>query len=187
MSASTVYVVGGALKQAMQSFDFLRYNIKRERLTVDDDPVNGLRIIDNNMEHSISGDVGDGGYLSINALASSVDNQDSFNANIVIADEMHTYKSAKQYQVLKDATKSYTNKLVIGISSGGDLAEGFCARRVDYCRKILNGTIKGPEADSIFVFIAAAPGVKTVKLIIQTLRCWSAAILAGARVSVPRR
>ena len=74
-----------------------------------------------------------------------------------VLDLLHTYKSAKQYQVLKDATKSYTNKLVIGISSGGDLAEGFCARRVDYCRKILNGTIKGPEADSIFVFIAAAP------------------------------
>lgn len=156
-SASTVYVVGGALKQAMQSFDFLRYNVKRERLTVNDDPVAGLRIVDNNMEHSISGDVGDGGYLSINALAASVDTQDSFNANIVIADEMHTYKSARQYQVLKDATKSYTNKLIIGISSGGDLAEGFCARRVEYCRKILNGTIKGPEADSIFVFIAAAP------------------------------
>ncbi len=106
LSASTVYVVGGALKQAMQSFDFLRYNIKRERLTVDDDPVNGLRIIDNNMEHSISGDVGDGGYLSINALASSVDNQDSFNANIVIADEMHTYKSAKQYQVLLQVSQA---------------------------------------------------------------------------------
>ena len=156
-SASTVYVVGGALQQAMQSFDFLRYNIKRERLTINDDQASGLRIVDNNMEHSISGDVGDGGYLSINALAASVDNQDSFNANIVIADEMHTYKSAKQYQVLKDATKSYTNKLVIGISSGGDLAEGFCAKRVEYCRKILNGTIKGPEADAIFVFIAAAP------------------------------
>lgn len=156
-SASTVYVVGGALKQAMQSFDFLRYNIKRERLTINDDQASGLRIVDNNMEHSISGDVGDGGYLSINALAASVDNQDSFNANIVIADEMHTYRSAKQYQVLKDATKSYTNKLVIGISSGGDLAEGFCAKRVEYCRKILNGTIKGPEADAIFVFIAAAP------------------------------
>ena len=156
-SASTVYVVGGALKQAMQSFDFLRYNIKREHLTVNDDPAAGLRIVDNNMEHSISGDVGDGGYLSINALAASTENQDSFNANIIIADEMHTYKSPKQYQVLKDATKSYTNKLIIGISSGGDFAEGFCARRVEYCRKILNGTIKGPEADAIFVFIAAAP------------------------------
>ena len=156
-SGSKVYEVGGALKQAMEGFDFLRYNIKRERLTTDDDPVNGLRIVDNNMEHSISGDLGEEGFISINALASSVDKQDSFNCNIVIADEMHTYKSAKQYQVLKDATKAYTNKLVIGISSGGDLATGFCARRVEYCRKILNGTVKGPEADAIFVFLAAAP------------------------------
>ncbi len=156
-SGSQVYEIGGALKQAMQGFDFLRYNIKREKLTTDDDPVNGLRIVDNNMEHSISGDLGEEGFLSINALASSPDNQDSFNCNIVIADEMHTYKSAKQYQVLKDATKAYTNKLVIGISSGGALATGFCAKRVEYCRKILNGTIKGPEADAIFIFIAAAP------------------------------
>ncbi len=156
-SGSQVYEVGGALAQAMQGFDFLRYNIKREKLTTDDDPVNGLRIVDNNMEHSISGDLGEEGFLSINALASSTDNHDSFNCNIVIADEMHTYKSAKQYQVLKDATKAYTNKLVIGISSGGDLATGFCAKRVEYCRKILNGTIKGPEADAIFIFIAAAP------------------------------
>ena len=156
-SGSKVYEVGGALKQAMEGFDFLRYNVKREKLTTDDDPVNGLRIVDNNMEHSISGDLGEDGFLSINALASSVDKQDSFNCNIVIADEMHTYKSAKQYQVLKDATKAYTNKLVIGISSGGDLATGFCAKRVEYCRKILNGTVKGPEADTIFIFIAAAP------------------------------
>ena len=156
-SGSKVYEVGGALKQALEGFDFLRYNLKREHLTIDDDPVNGLRIINNNMERSITGDIGEDGFISINALASSVDKQDSFNCNIVIADEMHTYKSAKQYQVLKDATKAYTNKLVIGISSGGDLATGFCAQRVEYCRKILNGTIKGPEADSIFVFIAAAP------------------------------
>ncbi|MGI5963664.1 MAG: terminase large subunit domain-containing protein [Lawsonibacter sp.] len=160
-SGSKVYEVGGALKQAMEGFDFLRYNIKREKLTTDDDPVNGLRIVDNNMEHSISGDLGDEGFISINALASSVDKQDSFNCNIVIADEMHTYKSAKQYQVLKDATKSYTNKLIIGISSGGDLATGFCARRVEYCRKILNGTIRGPEADAIFAFIAAAPRMES--------------------------
>lgn len=160
-SGSKVYEVGGALKQAMEGFDFLRYNLKREHLTVDDDPVNGLRIVDNNMEHSISGDIGEDGFLSINALASNPDGQDSFNCNIVIADEMHTYKSPKQYQVLKDATKAYTNKLIIGISSGGALATGFCARRVEYCRKILNGTIKGPEADSIFVFIAAAPKSET--------------------------
>lgn len=156
-SGAKVYEVGGALKQALEGFDFLVYNLKRGKLTVDDDPVSGLRIINNNMERSISGDVGEDGYISINALASSVDKQDSFNCNIVIADEMHTYKSAKQYQVLKDATKAYTNKLVIGISSGGELATGFCAKRVEYCQKILNGTVKGDEADSIFVFIAHAP------------------------------
>lgn len=156
-SGSKVYEVGGALKQALEGFDFLKYNITRNKLSVNDDPENGLRIINNNMEHSISGDVGEDGYISINALASSVDKQDSFNCNIVIADELHTYKSPKQYQVLKDATKAYTNKLVIGISSGGDLATGFCAKHVEYCRKILNGTVTGPEADSIFAFIAAAP------------------------------
>lgn len=156
-SGAKVYAVGGALKQALEGFDFLVYNLRRSKLTVDDEPVTGLRIINNNMERSISGDVGEDGYISINALASSVDKQDSFNCNIVIADEMHTYKSAKQYQVLKDATKAYTNKLVIGISSGGELATGFCAKRVEYGRKILNGTVKGEEADSIFVFIAMAP------------------------------
>ena len=156
-SGSKVYEVGGALKQALEGFDFLRYNLRRLSLTVDSDPEGGLRIINNNMERSISGDVGEDGYISINALATSPDKQDSFNCNIVIADEMHTYKSAAQYQVLKDATKAYTNKLVIGISSGGKLAQGFCARRVEYCRKILKGTVTGEEADSIFAFIAAAP------------------------------
>ena len=156
-SGSKVYEVGGALKQALEGFNFLRYNLRRLKITVDDDPENGLRIINNNMERSITGDVGEDGFLSINALASSPDKQDSFNCNIVIADELHTYKSANQYQVLKDATKAYTNKLVIGISSGGKLATGFCAQRVEYCRKILNGTIDDDATDSIFVFIAAAP------------------------------
>ncbi len=156
-SGSKVYEVGGALKQALEGFDFISYNVRRLRLTVADDPENGLRIINNNVEHSITGDVGDAGFISINALAASTDKQDSFNCNIVIADEEHTYKSPQQYQVLKDATKAYSNKLVIGISSGGKLAHGFLARRVEYCRKILKGTITGDAADSLFIFLACAP------------------------------
>lgn len=156
-SGSKVYEVGGALKQALEGFDFISYNVRRLRLTVADDSENGLRIINNNVEHSITGDVGDAGFLSINALAASTDKQDSFNCNIVIADEEHTYKSPQQYQVLKDATKAYSNKLVIGISSGGKLAHGFLARRVEYCRKILKGTITGDAADSLFIFLACAP------------------------------
>ena len=156
-SGSKVYEVGGALKQALEGFDFISYNVRRLRLTVADDPENGLRIINNNVEHSITGDVGDAGFISINALAASTDKQDSFNCNIVIADEEHTYKDPRQYQVLKDATKAYSNKLVIGISSGGKLAHGFLARRVEYCRKILKGTITGDAADSLFIFLSCAP------------------------------
>ena len=153
-SGSEVYIVGSALKQARQSFDFLGYNLHRLRVTADEDMAHGLRMIDNNAEHSFSGDVG-GGYVSISALASNPDKQDSFNANIILADEMHAYKSAMQYQVLQDATQAYTNKLVIGISSGGRYAQGFCAKHVNYCRKVLSGEITGDAADEIFIFIAS--------------------------------
>ncbi len=49
---------GRRSSQALEGFDFLRYNLKRLHVTVDDDPENGLRIINNNMERSITGDVG---------------------------------------------------------------------------------------------------------------------------------
>lgn len=62
-SGSKVYEVGGALKQALEGFDFLKYNCARLGVTVKDEPETGLRIIDNNMERSISGDVGDGNVM----------------------------------------------------------------------------------------------------------------------------
>ena len=154
-SGSKVYIVSAALKQSLESFGFLAYNVRRLGLSQDDDP-NGLRILDNNAERSISGTVGEGS-IYINALASNPDQQDSFNANIIIADELHAYKSPKQYNVLKEATKAYTNKLVIGISTAGDRENSFCGHRLKYCRQILNGTIKSADADALFVFIAAAP------------------------------
>ena len=154
-SGSKVYIVSAALKQSLESFGFLAYNVRRLGLSQDDDP-NGLRILDNNAERSISGSVGEGS-IYINALASNPDQQDSFNANIIIADELHAYKSPKQYNVLKEATKAYTNKLVIGISTAGDRENSFCGHWLKYCRQILNGTIKSADADALFVFIAAAP------------------------------
>lgn len=154
-SGSKVYIVSAALKQSLESFGFLAYNVRRLGLSQDDDP-NGLRILDNNAERSISGSVGEGS-IYINALASNPDQQDSYNANIIIADELHAYKSPKQYNVLKEATKAYTNKLVIGISTAGDRENSFCGHRLKYCRQILNGTIKSADADALFVYIAAAP------------------------------
>lgn len=153
-SGSKVYVVAATLKQSLETFENWRYNI--ERVLYKDRKAAqkaGWRILDNNMEHSIAHDNIAGGSLSLNALASNPDGQDSFNCNIVIADELHAYKTPKQYNILKEATKAYTNKLVIGITTAGDDGTGFCAQRLEYCKKILNGTIR---EDEYFIFVTHA-------------------------------
>jgi len=86
-------------------------------------------------------------------LAGNPDAQDSFNCNIVIADEIHAYKSPKQYNILKEATKAYSNKLVVGITTAGDNVTSFCYRRLKYCQGILEGTF---QDDAYFVFICKA-------------------------------
>lgn len=153
-SGSKVYVVGAALKQALETFESWRYNIETVMYgTRKKAQKAGWRILDNNMEHSISHEKLAGGSISLNALASNPDGQDSFNCNIVIADEVHAYKRAKQYNILKEATQAYTNKLVIAISTAGDDATGFCAQRLTLCKKILDGTVKD---DGYFIFICCA-------------------------------
>ncbi|MDD3212087.1 MAG: terminase large subunit [Eubacteriales bacterium] len=154
LSGSKVYVVGAALKQAMETFDNWDYNIEHalyeSRKKAQEE---GWRILDNNMEHSVSNEDIGGGSLHLVALASNPDAQDSFNCNIVVADELHAYKSPKQYNILKEATKAYTNKLVIGITTAGDDGTSFCAQRLAYCRKVLNGTV---QDDAYFIFICCA-------------------------------
>jgi len=64
MSGSTVYVVGAVLKEAMKSYEHWYYNLTsvlyadKQAATSD-----GWRILDNNMEHSISHDDLDGRLL----------------------------------------------------------------------------------------------------------------------------
>ena len=153
-SGSKVYVVGAALKQARETFDNWLYNVSRYMYpTRKDAEADGWRILDNSFEHSITNDNISGGSMSLNALASNPDKQDSFNCNIVIADEIHAYKSPKQYNILKEATNAYTNKLVIGITTAGDDGTSFCAQRVAYCEKVLNGTVRD---DQYFIFMCRA-------------------------------
>ena len=153
-SGAKVYVVGAALKQAMESFDNWRYNIENSlyasRKEAEED---GWKIQNNSFGHSISHENLAGGSVSLNALAANPDKQDSFNCNIVIADEIHAYKTPKQYNILKEATKAYTNKLVIGITTAGDDGTGFCAQRLEYCKKVLDGIV---EDDAYFIFICEA-------------------------------
>lgn len=145
-SGSKIYVVGAALEQSLQSFNFILFNIKQMG------EEENFRILDNNQEHSISGDFGDGS-IYIKALAANPDRQDSLNCNIGIADEIHAYKTPKQYNIIKEAMKAYSNKLMIGITTAGDDMTSFCYQRVQYCKKILD---KSVTDEAYFVFIAKA-------------------------------
>lgn len=145
-SGSKIYIVAAALRQALQSFNFINFNLKEMG------EADNFRILDNNQERSISGDLGDGSIF-IEALAANPDKQDSLNSNIQILDELHAYKSAKQYNVIKESGKAYTNKLTIGITTAGDNMNSFCYNRLKYCQKILDETVRDEQ---YFVFITKA-------------------------------
>lgn len=151
-SGSRIYIVAGSQKQACQSFDVILHSLR----TIG--AADEFRIQDSTRQHSLettmlndSGDVD--GSIYIEALASNPDAQDSFNCNIAIADEIHSFKKAAQYNRFKEAMKAYTNKLMIGITTAGDNANSFCYRRMEYGIKVVNGTVKD---DTLFVFIARA-------------------------------
>lgn len=145
-SGSTIYIVGAALEQSMQSFNFIKFNLDEMGES------SNFRIRDNNQEHSISGDFDDGS-IYIKALAANPDAQDSLNCNVGIADEIHAYRTPKQYNIIKEAMKAYTNKLMIGITTAGDNMNSFCYNRLKYCQKILEKTVTDEQ---YFVFIAKA-------------------------------
>lgn len=147
-SGSEGYITSASMMQSLQSFNFLNYNVTEMGERREDG--GNFKIIDNNNEHSISGAIGDGSIF-IRALASNPDAQDSLGCNLAICDEMHAYTKPKQYNLLKEAMKAYTNKLIIGISTAGDNEQLFLGQRLKYCRKILNGTVKD---DQYFIFLA---------------------------------
>lgn len=153
-SGSKIYIVANALKQALEAFNFLNFNFKYKGIDKDPD----VRILDNSFNHMIEYQCRDAfgqveGLVSINALASNPDSQDSFNCNFAIADEVAAYKKAAQYNRFKEAMKAYRNKLMIGITTAGDNANSFGYRRMEYAIKVVNGTVKD---DSLFVMIARA-------------------------------
>lgn len=150
-SGSTVYIVAGSQKQACQSFEFIVNSIKASGAADE------MKIRNNSFGHSIDGEFWNGdtpqGSIHIEALAANPDAQDSFNCNIAIADEMHSFKKPAQYNRFKEAMKAYTNKLMIGITTAGDNINSFCYNRLQYCLKVVRGEIKD---DSYFVFISRA-------------------------------
>lgn len=145
-SGSKIYITSAGLTQSLESWNFIKYNIIHMGETAN------FQIIDNNNGHSISGDLGDGS-IYVRAMACNPDTQDSLNCNLAIADEIHAYKSAKQYNLYKEAMKAYTNKLMIGITTAGDKMTSFCYNRLQYCKKILDKVVTD---EKYFVFICEA-------------------------------
>lgn len=148
-SGSAIYITSAVLEQSLQSFNFIKYNLNK----LDPDNEEEFRVLDNNQEHSISKEFEDGS-IYIKALAANPDKQDSLNCNVGIADEIHAYSTPKQYKIIKEAMKAYSNKLMIGITTAGDNMVSFCYEWLLYCEKILNETIKD---ESVFVFLCRAP------------------------------
>lgn len=150
-SGSTVYVVAAALKQALESFNFMIFSLKYKRI-IDD-----FEVKNNSFEHSIKYEfMKDGrpdGTINIQIMASNPDAQDSFNCNFAIADEVAAYKKPAQYNRFKEAMKAYTNKLMIGITTAGDNINSFGHDRMEYAVKVAQGIIKD---DSFFSFVARA-------------------------------
>lgn len=151
-SGSRIYIVAASMQQAVQSFNFILFSLKAAGM------IKEFIVHDSQNEHSIEYEFLDenempDGSIYIQALASNPDAQDSFNCNIAIADEIHAFKKASQYNRFKEAMKAYTNKLMIGITTAGDNINSFCYRRLTYGVKVVEGTVKD---DSLFCFISRA-------------------------------
>ena len=150
-SGSTIYVVAAALKQAMESFQFIIFSLKYKGV-IDD-----FQVKDNSFEHSIKytfykNGVPDG-EIEIQIMASNPDAQDSFNCNFAIADEVAAYKKASQYNRFKEAQAAYTNRLMIGITTAGDNMNSFGYGRMEYACKVAKGIVKD---DTYFSFVCRA-------------------------------
>ena len=150
-SGSKIYVVAAALKQALESFNFMLFSLRYSGL------IDEFEIKNSYVEHSIkctfekNGEPD--GSLEIQIMASNPDVQDSFNCNFAIADEVAAYKKPAQYNRFKEAMKAYTNKLMIGITTAGDNMNSFGYDRMIYASKVANGII---EDDSFFSFVCRA-------------------------------
>ena len=150
-SGSKIYVIAAALKQALESFNFILFSLQYKKL------IDKFDVKNSYVEHSIKytfykGGVPDGS-IEIQIMASNPDAQDSFNCNFAIADEVAAYKKPAQYNRFKEAMKAYTNKLMVGITTAGDNMNSFGYDRMQYAVKVAAGIIKD---DAFFSFVARA-------------------------------
>ena len=147
-AGASVYVVAASLNQAMETFNFLAWNVRRI-----DPKGKTFRIKNNSTEHSISANVGMG-FIYIRVLAYNPKAMDSFKATVTILDELHAFQGPDAYFRMQESNLSEgTNGLTMAITTAGDNQNSFCYRRQQLCVKILRGETK---KESQFAFISRA-------------------------------
>ena len=149
---SVLYIIASKLDRALEAFDNIRENIEYMG------EAKNFKILNNNAEHSISRTFYDSdgnkiGAMKMQALAADAKRADGLNANFIILDEMHAYKTSNEYYVYKQAMKAYVNKLLIGITTAGIDMNTFCYQRLKYCQEVMRGT---KEDEEYFIFICMA-------------------------------
>ena len=82
-SGAKTYITAAALMQSLESYNFLTYNVKN--MGEWDKDGGHVHIIDNNNEHSLKANLGEGSFF-IRALAANPDAQDSLICYIAICD-----------------------------------------------------------------------------------------------------
>lgn len=142
-SGASVAITSAYLKQARLSFDFLKANLTAERLGAEN-----VKVRDNNNEHVISFRIA-GKWVTIETLVP----RDGYNANFVIFDELHLARKPQDYTIMRDATKGYTNKLTVAITTAGENKRHFNYEHLKQQQRLLAGA---EENEQMFVFIAKA-------------------------------
>ena len=150
-SGSKVYVVAAALKQALETFNFILFSLQYKKI------IDTFEVKNSYVEHSIKytfyKDGRPDGNIEIQIMASNPDAQDSFHCNFALADEVAAFKKPAQYNRFKEAMKAYTNKLMVGITTAGDNMNSFGYDRMQYAVKVAAGIVKD---DSFFSFVCRA-------------------------------
>ena len=145
-SGSKCYIVANSVKQALEAFNFIKFNVERWN-------DKSIRIKDNNQEHSITANFGDDGSFYIQALANDESRLDSLNGNVTVIDEAHTMRNSKKYGLMKKTMSAYRNSMLFVISTAGDIPTGFLANRLKYCQKVLKQFV---QDEALFIFICKA-------------------------------
>lgn len=148
--SSELFVVATKLSRAKESFDFILKNINK--MGIRDE----FRVLDNNQESSISRSFNSKNGqidMKIQAIAANAEKNDGILCNIFVLDELHSYKNANDYIVYRQATKSFKNRMVLGITTAGTNMFSFCYERLNYCKEILD---KKRQDEQYFIFICEA-------------------------------